>query len=164
MCSACSLRTDSLILMAIGKFIVSRSPPSGRFETGSYLRSLEESAGACSACGGALQLVNDYTPMICLQLPSFNVRNGSQQPSIEVSVSLASLSYRLTGIVYFGAWDKHFASRVVDRIGRVYRYDSMLHGGKLAFERTLNEADGDVSWLSTLNKRCASLVVYTLQD
>ncbi|KAF5309724.1 hypothetical protein D9611_014437 [Ephemerocybe angulata] len=157
LCFGCHARTPGAMYEGIGPYTVMRDELLRDETVSNYLSKLERVAGRCAECTGDLMVENEYPALLCLQLPNLPGTVLEKRLTIDTVVNLASCTYRLAGIVYWGGY--HFTARVVSNKNAVYRYDGMENEGRLTDDFTLTTAKLRRA-LCTMDGKVASLAVY----
>jgi hypothetical protein len=118
------------------------------------IASLHEMQVRCP-CGGALVVVDEPEPLICVELD----QRTDTVINARVELPLKGC-YRLAGMVYFGHF--HFTARVVTLDGKVYMHDGMS-GAYSTYEGAVDGSFKDPEMWRYCQDRRASVAIYVLE-
>lgn len=164
-CSSCPLQFHGHLSEAFGRYTVVRHPLDSVLSLKDYVTGMTGDVGQCTRCGGALRLNNSYPPMVTLQLPLKSAEVAKRSLRLDPVIHVQSMTYILSGIVYWASEVEHFTSRLIDNLGRVYAYDDMVAGGSVSYAGLINPtAPVAPSWLSVMGSKAATLAVYIRQE
>ncbi|KAJ3544805.1 hypothetical protein NMY22_g2652 [Coprinellus aureogranulatus] len=160
LCQGCGAARESFVFEAAGRYTMMRSSLPRVLSVQEYLQHLTSSpADHCTHCGGDLMIQHEFTQLMSIQLPSCSYDVVRDHLVINRQLAIGGIAYRLTGVVYWSGEDAHFATRLIDGGGRVFKYDGMEAEGCARYEFSIKN-DAHTPRLSIMEHRVASIAVY----